>query len=98
MINSIEGLSSGLNLDFNDNVQKKDRNISFANILKEQIGKVNNVQKTADQVTQDFALGNIDSIHQVTIATEQAKLALDLTASIQNQVVGAYKEIMRMQI
>lgn len=52
----------------------------------------------ADQITEDFVLGRTDSIHQVMIATEKAKLALDLTVAIQNKIISAYNDIMRMQI
>ena len=71
---------------------------SFVELLKKGIDEVNQKQLESDQVTRDFALGKIDNIHQVTIAAEEASLALNLTTAIQNKVVDAYKEIMRMQI
>lgn len=69
----------------------------FANILQEALGSVNEVQKEAQGVAQDFALGNIDSIHKVMIASETAQLAMDLTLAIQQQVLDTYKELMRLQ-
>ncbi len=69
----------------------------FVDILKKAVQDVNQTQKAADIIAEKFTIGEIDNAHQVTIAAEQAKLALDLTVAIRNKVVDAYKEIMRMQ-
>ena len=71
---------------------------SFVDMLKNNLIDTNQSLQEADQVTEAFALGKIDNIHQVTIATENAKVALNLTLAIQNKVMEAYKEIMRLQI
>ena len=71
---------------------------NFSQILKENINKVNNLQKNADQLTENFALGKTDNIHQVTVATEKARLALDFTTSLQGRLLDAYEEIMRIQV
>jgi flagellar hook-basal body complex protein FliE len=98
MINPIK---NNLNLLVHETSKDNKANIdstSFIDLLKESIKKTNQLQQEANQITRDFALGKIDDVHQVTIATEKAQLALNLTISIQNKVVEAYKEIMRMQI
>jgi flagellar hook-basal body complex protein FliE len=88
-------ISEGFN---NSNKNLDDIKISFTELLKENISKVNQLQKDADQLGQDFALGEADNIHQLTIATEKVQLALNLTLAIQNKVLSAYQEIMRMQL
>jgi len=98
MINPIK---NNLNLLVHETSKDNKANIdnnSFIDLLKESINKTNQLQQEANQITRDFALGKIDDVHQVTIATEKAQLALNLTISIQNKVVEAYKEIMRLQI
>lgn len=96
-INQINrGLAFELNGQLSNKKQVKDP--SFTEMLKENIAKVNQLQIDSKQITQDFALGNIDSIHQVMLASEKAQLGLDLTISIQNKVLDSYQEIMRMQI
>lgn len=77
--------------------QVKGKDSGFAEMFKEAIAKVNEAQENADLAAEKFAIGEIENIHDVTIATEQAKLALDLTIAVRNKVVDAYKEIMRMQ-
>jgi len=71
---------------------------SFADIVQENIAEVNELEKEADQLTEDFALGKTDNIHDVAIATEKARIALDLTLEVQRRVVDAFDEVMRMQI
>jgi len=45
-----------------------------------------------------LALGQIDDIHQVTIAMEKATLSLQLAVQVRNRMVEAYQEISRMQV
>lgn len=71
---------------------------SFSEILQGQLEKVNQLQKEADQLTQDLLTGTVEHLHQVTIAAEQASLALQLTVQIRNKLIEAYQEISRMQI
>ncbi len=77
--------------------QKKSE-ADFADILKNAIEKVNQIQKNAEQMSADFALGKISNIHEVIIEAEKATIALRLTTEVRNRIVQAYQEIMRMQI
>lgn len=80
---------------------KQEKNIvteEFQEILRGYIGEVNKLQIKAEEMDQQFAAGNIENVHEVTIAAEKAALALDLTIQIRNKVVEAYQEIMRMPI
>jgi len=70
----------------------------FAEILKEAFDKVNQIQKNAEQMASDFALGKISNIHEVIIEAEKATIALRLTTEVRNRIVEAYREIMRMQL
>lgn len=100
MIKSV-GLSNNLQLLEDTNQATKvseSQQISFTDLLKDKISEVNNMKIDADKITQDFVLGNTDNIHQVMIATEKAKIALELTTAIQNKVVTAYKDVMRIQM
>ena len=50
-------------------------------------------------MTEAFISGQASvEIHDIMLAAEKARLALDLTVSIRNKLVEAYQEIMRMQI
>ncbi len=70
----------------------------FADLISDNLNEVNELEREAEDLSEQFALGEIDDVHKVTVATEKARLALQLTTEIQNRVVEAYDDIMRMQI
>lgn len=87
-----------LQTTINNTPAKEKNSVSFAEILKNQFEQVNQLQKEADELTQSLLVGNVEHLHQVTVAAEQAGLALQLTVQIRNKLVEAYQEISRMQI
>lgn len=70
----------------------------FSKIFKEELGKVNQLQVKADQATQEFIIGESQDIHSVMLATEEAKLALEMAVQVRNKLIEAYQEINRMQL
>ena len=91
---------SPLNLD-NSSVGKDteiNATVSFKDFLNEAISKVNKLQIDAQTLSDDFAAGRTDNIHEVMIAAAKADIALQFTLQIRNKIVDAYNEIMRMQI
>ncbi|NLZ93270.1 MAG: flagellar hook-basal body complex protein FliE [Firmicutes bacterium] len=70
----------------------------FGDFLQQAINDVNQLQKKAEAAAVSLALGEVEDVHQVMIAMEQAKLAMELTVQVRNKMVDAYQEIMRMQI
>jgi len=71
---------------------------NFAAQLNEALNEVNALQVKADDMATKLALGQIDDIHQVTIAMEKATLSLQLAVQVRNKMVEAYQEISRMQV
>lgn len=98
MINPIQNQLQLLNLNQPNQSKVNQKSLNFKDLLKENINKVNNIQLDANQVTEDFALGKTDNIHQVMIAGEKAETSMKLTMAVQNKVIDAYKEIMRLQV
>ena len=99
MIESINGVQQiNDSLKISEPGSKDKKTSKFTDLLKDNINKVNELQIKSDKITKEFALGNIDNTHQVTIATEKAKLALNMTTAIQNKVMDAYKKIMRLRV
>lgn len=98
MINPIQSRLQLLNLNQIDDKKQTETGKNFQAMLKENINKVNNLQLESNQLTEDFALGKTDNIHQVMIAGEKAETSMKLTLAVQNKVIDAYKEIMRLQV
>ncbi len=71
---------------------------SFKDTLKEAIQQVNELQEDAATMQQQFVTGEVTDLHQVMVAAEKARVALELMLEIRNKMVDAYKEIMRMQV
>ena len=69
---------------------------SFLDTLQNAIGEVDTLGKESDKLTQDAVLGRVENLHDVMIAAEKAKTALNLTIEVRNKVLDAYKEVMRM--
>lgn len=74
------------------------RTASFSEAMKKQLEEVNTLQAQAQKSSEKLALGEAESIHDVMIQTEEARLALEMTVQVRNKVLEAYQEIMKMQI
>lgn len=78
--------------------KKAAEEVPFAEFLKKAFDEVNELQRDAEKKIEEVALGKASSFHEVIIATEKASLALELFAQIQNKLIEAYQEIMRLQL
>ena len=93
-----ENMSLALKPETISGQRKADRNGEFQELLKGYINEVNELQLKAEEMDRKLAAGEVENVHEVTIAAERAALALELTIEIRNKVVEAYQEIMRMPI
>ena len=85
----------------NFSIQKEDGNnkaAAFSDLFREKLNEVNQLQKDSQAVTANFAAGETDNVHDVMIAAEKAKVAVNLTTAVQTKVIDAYNEIMRLQV
>lgn len=73
--------------------------VSFSDTLKSKIEEVNDKQIEANVLTDKLVKGEdgVD-IHQVMLATEEAKMSLQLAVQVRNKLVEAYQELNRMQL
>lgn len=70
----------------------------FGQYLAEALANVEAAQQEAASAAQRLATGEIKDIAEVTIASEKASLALQLTVQVRNKVLEAYQEMMRMPV
>lgn len=71
---------------------------AFGELFRAALQEVNQQQLKAEEAVQGLVSGEIEDLHQVMLATEKARLSLQLTVQVTNKVVEAYKEITRMQV
>jgi flagellar hook-basal body complex protein FliE len=79
-------------------VEQSKNKTAFMNVLNGYLNNVNNTVKQSENLTAKIATGEVENIHDVTIAAQKAKLALELTVTVRDKAVESYQEIMRMQI
>jgi flagellar hook-basal body complex protein FliE len=70
----------------------------FADMVKDAVNEVNNLQGNADTLAQKLATGDVQDVHQVMLALGKASSAFGLTVQVRNKAIEAYQEIMRMQV
>ena len=73
-------------------------NANFADSLKGAIENLNTVQGESDKMTEALAAGKTQDLHNVMITAQKASITLETTVQIQQKVIDAYNEVMRMQI
>jgi flagellar hook-basal body complex protein FliE len=71
---------------------------SFANMLTNAIGNLQDSLTTADNLAVKMAAGDNVDIHDVMIAMEQASIGLQTGLTIRDKAIDAYKEIMSMPL
>ncbi|MFG6115123.1 flagellar hook-basal body complex protein FliE [Halobacillus sp. MO56] len=98
-LNTINGVSSLVPKSQNNlKMTPGDAQANFAADLKQAIADVNHSQKLSDQKTEALAKGEIDDLHDVMITAQKASVTLQTSVEVQNKVIDAYREIMRMQV
>ena len=74
-------------------------NGGFGDLLKQSIESVNEVQKESGRLGDAFVMGDTSvSLAEVMIAKQKAGIAFEATIQVRNKLLGAYKEIMAMQV
>ncbi len=75
----------------------KNKPSDFKRVLFDAINSVEQTEKKALAMDDQLAIGNMENIHDMRIASMKADLTLNLAVAIQKKMISAYKEIMRMQ-
>ena len=70
----------------------------FGNLVLDGIDRLEQVQDKSDQLAVKAATGDLNAIHDYTIAATEANVTTQLTVAVRNKAVEAFNEIMRMQV
>jgi len=72
---------------------------SFADVLKQGLGAVNQTQQSADALATSFQRGTPGvELADVMIEMQKANVSFRAVTEVRNRMVSAYQEIMNMQI
>ena len=69
----------------------------FGSLVLDGINRLEQVQDKSDALAVQAATGDLQSIHDYTIAATQAAVTTQVTVAVRNKAVEAFTEIMRMQ-
>ncbi|MBQ7594266.1 MAG: flagellar hook-basal body complex protein FliE [Synergistaceae bacterium] len=76
--------------------QKEAPKLSFENMLSDSIKKVNTLQLEAEKKIRDLAIGDVDDISEVVLASSRADTALRLVMEMRNKFIDAYQALSRI--
>ncbi|NLL69658.1 MAG: flagellar hook-basal body complex protein FliE [Epulopiscium sp.] len=85
-------------IEANKNVNTAENFESFYKSALGMWNKTNQLQKEAENMALEFAAGRLDNFHSLSIAQSKASIALEYTVQVRNQILDAYREIMRLQL
>ncbi|MFS0826393.1 flagellar hook-basal body complex protein FliE [Pseudomonas sp. MLB6B] len=72
---------------------------SFADMLGQAIGKVNETQQSSNALANAFEIGkgNVD-LTDVMVASQKASVSFQALTQVRNKLVQAYQDIMQMPV
>lgn len=70
----------------------------FANLIREQLEKVNSLQGDADKQVEAVLAGESDSMTDVFVAARKAEVAFSLLMEVRNKLVDAYDELKNLRV
>jgi flagellar hook-basal body complex protein FliE len=71
---------------------------AFQDVLTNAIKRVESMGTDASTSVQNFLSGEGGELHTAILASQRAELGFDMFLQVRNKVVGAYQEIMKMQM
>ena len=71
---------------------------SFKEMCSDYLEEVSSLQKEAGDMAGKVATGEVDNLHGIVIALNEADVSFRLMMQVRNKLVSAYEEIMRMQV
>lgn len=71
---------------------------SFGDLVVDGLDRLEAVQDRSDKLAVQAATGDLNDIHDYTIAATEASVTTQLTVAVRNKALEAFNEIMRMPI
>lgn len=72
---------------------------NFADLLRQSIDKVNELQQSGNAMAQSFQKGDPNvQLSEVMVSLQKANVSFQAMVEVRNKLVSAYQEIMNMQV
>ena len=96
---NVGATDTSLGLDQADGVTgPKGPSGDFGDLLVKSLDSVEAMGDKASNLSVQAATGDLNAIHDYTIAATEAQVATQLTVAVRNKAVDAFNEIMRMSV
>ena len=96
--NSVSGISS---LNAPNSIAASDPTGAadgFGSLIKKAVESIDGTQKSAEQEISRAVTGESPDLHRTIIELQSADLKFQFGLQVRNKLIGAYEEIMRMQV
>ncbi len=90
------GAGSGLSTGATAGVAEPGR--EFGNMVLDGIDRLQSVQGKSEGLAVQAATGDLNAIHQYTIAATEASVTTQLSVAVRNKALEAFNDIMRMPV
>ncbi len=70
----------------------------FGDVLKKSLESVNATIQESTQMTEGLVSGQHSNIHETMIAMEKSTVSFRMLTKVQQKVIAAYQDVMRMQV
>ncbi|MDL2217234.1 flagellar hook-basal body complex protein FliE [Christensenellaceae bacterium OttesenSCG-928-M15] len=97
-VSALEAVVNVLNQRPANGVQTSSNNGDFESYLTQAIQTADNQGDDNRAFTDAILSGELNNLHDATIAAREAELSLSLVVQVRDRMVEAYNEIMRMQV
>ena len=71
---------------------------SFGGMVKDVISEAMQSDRAATAAIEDFAVGNIQDVHDVVLAVNKANMAIGLLVEVRNGLIQAYNELSKISM
>ncbi len=75
-----------------------DAGSAFGDLLVDGIERLEKVQDKADGLAVQAATGDLDNMHDYTVAATEASVTTQLTVAVRNRALEAFNETLRLPI
>ncbi len=70
----------------------------FGDVLKKSLDSVNANIQEASKMSEGLVTGQHSNIHETMIAMEKSTVSFRMLTKVQQKVISAYQDVMRMQV
>jgi flagellar hook-basal body complex protein FliE len=71
---------------------------AFADVLKQALQEVTDVQAKADGEARNLMVGEGTDMHSAILAVQKADVSFQMMMAVRSKLIDAYREVMRMQM